>query len=151
MLLQQGTSGFFLNKILYPTCTCILFSCVGLSWVWPGGFWDENTQKGRMEEGLWFQDSGNPEKFSLILRSSIACLFKFKSNIFIDFGGSKAAVYLKGKKMAFNPTNLFQRHISCPAFASVSSIWLSKTAMCYPHAPLSPSTALSGNLFYTIW
>lgn len=40
--------------------------------------------------------------------------------------------------MAFDPTNLFQPHISFPAFASLPSIWLSKTAMCYLHAPLSP-------------
>lgn len=98
-----------------------------------------------MEEGLQFEHSGNQEEFSLIVT-----FFKFNSNIFIDFGGSRAAVYLKGKKKkAFDPTNLFQPHISFPA--SVPSIWLSKTAMCYLHAPLSPSTALSGNLFYTIW
>lgn len=40
--------------------------------------------------------------------------------------------------MAFDPTNLFQHRISFPAFASVPSIWLSKPAMCYLHAPLSP-------------
>ena len=96
-----------------------------------------------MEEGLRFEDSGNEEKFSLILT-----FFKFNSNIFTDFSGSRAAVYL-GKKMAFDPTNLFQPHTSFPE--SVPSIWLSKTAMCYLHAPLSPSPALSGNLFYTIW
>lgn len=81
----------------------------------------------------------------------ILTFLKFNSNIFIDFSGSRMAVYLKGKKMAFNQKNLFQPHISFPAFASVSSIRLSRTAMCYFHAPLCPSAALSDNLFYKIW
>lgn len=59
--------------------------------------------------------------------------------------------FSKEKKKAFDPTNLFQLHISFPAFISIPSTWLSTAATCYLHAPRSPSAALSGNMLYAIW
>lgn len=66
-----------------------------------------------MEEGLRFEHSGNQEEFSLIVT-----FFKFNSNIFIDFSGSRAAVYLKGNKKGTWPNKSVPTSHLLPSISS---------------------------------